>query len=85
LRQLFNSENGRDTIRRNLVTRKTLARLVEIATQDGANATPTAEQATTTPAQKPARKKKAANAALKEPETETEVEPPAETSEASGE
>lgn len=35
LRQLFDSENGRDTIRRNLLTRKTLARLVEIATQDG--------------------------------------------------
>lgn len=36
LRQMFDSENGRDTIRRNLLTRKTLARLVEIATQDGA-------------------------------------------------
>ncbi len=35
LRQMFDSENGRDTIRRNLLTRKTLARLVEIATQDG--------------------------------------------------
>jgi trigger factor len=35
LRQLFDSESGRDTIRRNLLTRKTLARLVEIATQDG--------------------------------------------------
>ncbi len=36
LRQMFDSPDGRDTIRRNLVTRKTLARLVEIATQDGA-------------------------------------------------
>jgi trigger factor len=35
LRDLFTSENGKETIRRNLVTRKTLARLVEIATQDG--------------------------------------------------
>ena len=35
LRQLFDSEDGRGTIRRNLLTRKTLARLVEIATQDG--------------------------------------------------
>jgi trigger factor len=33
LRQLFDSENGRGTIRRNLMTRKTLARLVEIATE----------------------------------------------------
>jgi trigger factor len=35
LRELFTSENGKETIRRNLVTRKTLSRLVEIATQDG--------------------------------------------------
>jgi trigger factor len=38
LRQLFESEDGRGTIRRNLMTRKTLARLVEIAKQDGAPA-----------------------------------------------
>jgi trigger factor len=36
LRQLFESEDGRGTIRRNLMTRKTLARLVELAKQDGA-------------------------------------------------
>jgi hypothetical protein len=36
LRQLFESEDGRGTIRRNLITRKTLARLVELAKQDGA-------------------------------------------------
>jgi len=41
LRQIFDSENGRDTVRRNLVTKKTLARLVEIATQDGGAAKPT--------------------------------------------
>lgn len=35
LRQMFGSPDGRATIRRNLMTRKTLARLVEIATQDG--------------------------------------------------
>jgi trigger factor len=35
LRQLFASEDGRATIRRNLLTRKTLTRLIEIATQDG--------------------------------------------------
>jgi trigger factor len=74
LRQLFNSENGRDTIRRNLVTRKTLERLVEIATQDGASAVPTAEQ------EKPkARKKAAKPAAQPVAAAETDVEPPAET------
>jgi trigger factor len=36
LRGMFASEDGRGTIRRNLRTTKTLARLVEIATQDGA-------------------------------------------------
>jgi trigger factor len=41
LRQLFESPDGRGTVRRNLITRKTLARLVEMATQDGAG--PTAE------------------------------------------
>jgi trigger factor len=35
LRELFGSPDGRATIRRNLVTRKTLARLVEIATEGG--------------------------------------------------
>ncbi|MEX2246663.1 MAG: trigger factor [Dehalococcoidia bacterium] len=57
LRQLFTSEDGRATIRRNLQTRKTLARLVELATQDG-GATATAEKEP--PAKKPrGRKKKA--------------------------
>ncbi len=46
LRSLFTSENGRETISRNLLTRKTLARLVEIATQDGDAAVPTAQRAT---------------------------------------
>jgi trigger factor len=64
LRELFNSENGRDTIRRNLITRKTLQRLVDIATQDGASAAPTAEQ------EKPKAKKKASKkaAAKSDPE-----------------
>jgi trigger factor len=53
LRGLFESENGRGTIGRNLMTRKTLARLVEIATQD-AGAAP-AEKA-----KKPRKSKKAA-------------------------
>ena len=55
LRQMFESENGQETIARNLVTRKTLARLVEIATQDGATAKPTAER------QKAAKKAKKSN------------------------
>ncbi|HXK34079.1 MAG TPA: trigger factor, partial [Dehalococcoidia bacterium] len=33
LRQVFGSETGRDTMRRNILTRKTLSRLVEIATE----------------------------------------------------
>jgi trigger factor len=60
LRQLFDSENGRDTIRRNLQTKKTLARLVEIATQDGGVAA-----ATGVPADKPAPKKRAAKTKAK--------------------
>ena len=35
LKEMFTSEDGRATIRRNLKTSRTLARLVEIATQDG--------------------------------------------------
>jgi len=54
LRALFNNAEGRATIRRNLLTRRTLARLVELATQDGA---PTAE------VEKPAPKRKAKAAA----------------------
>lgn len=38
LRAMFESDEGRATIRRNLLTRKTLDRLVEIATRDGAAA-----------------------------------------------
>jgi trigger factor len=36
MRQIFSSENGRAVIERNLTTRKTLERLAEIASQDGA-------------------------------------------------
>ena len=36
IRQLFGNENARDSLARSLHTRKTLARLVEIASQDGA-------------------------------------------------
>ena len=37
IRQLFGNENARDSLARSLHTRKTLARLVEIAGQDGAS------------------------------------------------
>ena len=77
LRELFNSENGRDTIRRNLVTRKTLARLVEIATQDGAGAGASAEPPeprTTGKTEKPV-----------ETAISATDEPPADTPEAPGE
>jgi trigger factor len=67
LRQIFDTEGGRDTIRRNLLTRKSLARLVEIATQDGAAAAPTAEQ------EKPKRPRKS-----KKEEATTSEEVPAE-------
>ncbi len=63
LRQIFDTENGRETIRRNLITRKTLAKLVEIATQDG-GAKPAA-----TKEDKPKRKKK--EKAEAEPEATT--------------
>ncbi len=43
LRQMFSTDDARGTIRRNLLTRKTLERLVEIATQDGPDAEATAE------------------------------------------
>jgi trigger factor len=66
MRQLFGSERGQDTIRRNLLTRKTLERLVVIATQDGATAEPTAEKA---PAPKRRRSKKGEPAAAEAAET----------------
>jgi trigger factor len=62
LRELFDSENGRETIRRNLVTRKTLAKLVEIATQDGSAAKPKAEAKPKTE-EKPKKSKKKADKA----------------------
>jgi trigger factor len=70
LRQLFSSEDGRGTIRRNLLTRKTLARLVEIATQDGA-AEPTAE---VEQPKKKSRSKKAAEASQEPAAAGTEEE-----------
>jgi trigger factor len=54
LRPIFNSEDGRSTIRRNLLTRKTLGRLLEIATEGRAKPpepapTPVAETPAGTP------------------------------------
>jgi trigger factor len=47
--QLFGSENGRDTMRRSLKTRKTLARLVEITGGDGATPAEAASAAAAEP------------------------------------
>jgi trigger factor len=57
LRQLFSREEGRATIRRNLITRRTLERLVEIATE-GATAAGTAPATEKKPAAKKARRAK---------------------------
>ncbi len=78
-RELFEREEGRGTIRRNLLTRKTLARLVEIATQDG-EAEPTAEQ------EQPAAKKPRAKRAKAASTQAEEAQPPADatTDEAPG-
>ncbi len=78
LRQMFDSENGRDTIRRNMLTRKTLDRLVEIATQDG-GAESTAE------VEKPAKAKKKKKAAAKAKASESPVEALAPADDAGGE
>jgi trigger factor len=85
LRELFNSENGRDTIRRNLVTRKTLARLVEIATQDGAKAKPTAEQEKPPAEQEKPKAKRASKKSKPAAEPKPDAEAAAEPSEVPGE
>lgn len=74
LRALFNNAEGRATIRRNLLTRRTLGRLVELATQDGE---PTAE------VEKPSRKRKAKAAA--EPADAAPAEEPAAAESSGGE
>jgi trigger factor len=66
LRQMFSTDDARATIRRNLLTRKALERLVEIATQDGGAAEPTAEVETP-------KKKSRARAAPAAPETPAEA------------
>lgn len=62
LRKLFSTDDARATVRRNLLTRKTLEKLVEIATQDGLAAARSAE------APKKKSKKKATVTAESEPE-----------------
>jgi trigger factor len=72
LRQLFSSEEARDSLARTLHTRKTLARLVEIASQDGgkASAKKTARAATRKPAAKPRRTSRKADAPAETQEKE---------------
>jgi len=66
LRQLFSGDDGRATIRRNLATRKTLARLVEIATQDTSAASTEEEE------EKPRQKRKKAGEATHQPAVEVQ-------------
>ena len=72
LRQLFSSEEARDSLARTLHTRKTLTRLVEIASQDGgkASAKKTARAATKKPAAKPRRASRKAEAPAETQEKE---------------
>ena len=82
-RQMFDSPNGRDTIRRNLLTRKTLQRLVDIATggtpQDGGAA------ADADTKKKPAKKRAAKSEATDTPAEATVAPAEASAEEASGE
>jgi hypothetical protein len=55
---MFESDEGRTTLRRNLMTRKALDRLLQIATQDGGAAMPTAEQELPARAKKPRKAEK---------------------------
>ena len=70
LRQLFGSEEARDSLARTLHTRKTLARLVEITSQDGGKAT--AKKTARAAAQKPAAKPRRASRKASAPATETQ-------------
>jgi trigger factor len=72
LRQLFGGEDARDSLARTLHTRKTLTRLVEIASQDGgkASAKKTARAATKKPAAKPRRASRKAEAPAETQEKE---------------
>jgi hypothetical protein len=70
LRQLFGSEDARDSLARTLHTRKTLARLVEITSQDGGKATATKKARAS--AKKPASKPRKASSKAAKPEAETQ-------------
>lgn len=73
LKQIFDTENGRETIRRNLITRKTLALLVESATADGG--APPSEVAAGKAEAKPKAKRKKKETADEAPEADTTEEP----------
>jgi trigger factor len=68
LRQLFSSEEARDSLARTLHTKKTLARLVEVASQDGGKAT--AKKKARATAKKPAAKPRKASGKAAAPGTE---------------
>ena len=70
LRQLFSSDEARDSLARTLHTRKTLARLVEITSQDGGKAT--AGKKARASAKKPAAKPRKASRKAGSPEAETQ-------------
>jgi trigger factor len=70
LRQLFGSDGARDSLARTLHTRKTLARLVEITSQDGGKATATKKARAAT--KKPAAKPRKASPRADSPATETQ-------------
>ena len=72
LRQLFGSEDARDSLARTLHTKKTLARLVEITSQDGGKA-PAKKKARAT-AKKPAAKPRRASRKAPEPAETQEKE-----------
>jgi trigger factor len=72
LRQLFGSEDARDSLARTLHTRKTLARLVELTSQDGGKA-PAKKKARAT-AKKPAAKPRRATRKAAEPAETQEKE-----------
>ncbi len=82
-RELFAAEAGKDTIRRNLLTRKTLARLVEIATQGGGE--PTAEQEQPAAKKPRAKRAKAGAGTAVESAHEAPASEPAVTAEAPAE
>jgi trigger factor len=70
LRQLFSSEEAKDSLARTLHTRKTLARLVEITSQDGGKAPAKKKARATT--KKPASKPRRASSKASAPDADTQ-------------